>query len=74
MASGVTLKKPAIITDRRQAIREALKLAKRNDVILITGKGTDPYIMGPRGTKTPWSDAEVAREELKALKRSTGSL
>jgi hypothetical protein len=35
--------------------------------VLITGKGTDPFIMGPRGAKTPWSDARVVREELSRL-------
>jgi UDP-N-acetylmuramoyl-L-alanyl-D-glutamate--2,6-diaminopimelate ligase len=57
-----------IIMDRREAIREAFKHAKTGDTVLITGKGTDPYIMGPNGTKTSWSDAKVAREELKKLK------
>lgn len=67
VAEGITSKKPTIIMDRREAIREALKLARTGDVVLITGKGTDPYIMGPRGTKAPWSDAAVAREELEKL-------
>jgi UDP-N-acetylmuramyl tripeptide synthase len=35
--------------------------------VLITGKGTDPYIMEARGKKTPWSDADVVREELQKL-------
>ncbi len=56
-----------IIMDRREAIRAALKEAKAGEVVIITGKGTDPYIMGPRGTKTPWDDATVVREELKAI-------
>jgi len=64
VATGVSSKKPSIIMDRREAIQAALKLARTGDAVLITGKGTDPYIMGPRGTKTPWSDAQVAREEL----------
>lgn len=64
VASGVSSKKPTIIMDRREAIRAALKQARTGDVVLITGKGTDPYIMGPHGTKTPWSDAQIAREEL----------
>jgi len=64
VALGVSSKKPAIIMDRREAIRTAMKSAQKDDVVLITGKGTDPYIMGPRGTKTPWSDADVAREEI----------
>ncbi len=53
--------------DRRAAIAAAFRAAKKNDVVLITGKGTDPYIMGPRGLKTPWSDARVAEEELRKL-------
>jgi len=64
VAGGIASKKPVIIMDRRLAIREAVKRAKPGDFILVTGKGTDPYIMGPNGTKTPWSDAKIAREEL----------
>lgn len=53
-----------IIIDRREAIRKALESAETGDVVIITGKGSDPYIMGPSGTRLPWSDALVAREEL----------
>ncbi|MEI6304467.1 MAG: UDP-N-acetylmuramoyl-L-alanyl-D-glutamate--2,6-diaminopimelate ligase [Candidatus Taylorbacteria bacterium] len=68
VAAGISSQKPTIIMDRREAIREAVKRAKTGDAILITGKGTDPYIMGAKGLKTPWSDAKVAKEELvKAL-------
>lgn len=58
---------PTLILDRRAAIRHALRAARPGDAVLITGKGTDPYIMGARGAKTPWSDATVAREELARL-------
>jgi UDP-N-acetylmuramoyl-L-alanyl-D-glutamate--2,6-diaminopimelate ligase len=64
VAAGITSKKPIIIMDRRLAIREAIKHVKSGDFILITGKGTDPYIMGPKGSKIPWSDARIAKEEL----------
>ena len=64
MEAGIKEKKPAVIMDRREAIRIALGKAQAGDAVLITGKGTDPYIMGARGKKTPWSDAAVAREEL----------
>ncbi len=67
VASGVTHHTPTIILDRREAIRHALSLARTGDTVLITGKGTDPYIMGPHGTKEVWDDATVAREELKNL-------
>jgi UDP-N-acetylmuramoyl-L-alanyl-D-glutamate--2,6-diaminopimelate ligase len=56
-----------IIMDRREAIGKALKSAGAGDVVLISGKGTDPYIMGPNNTKIPWSDADVAREELQKI-------
>lgn len=64
VASGVKNHEPKIILDRREAIKYAISIAQKNDVILITGKGTDPYIMGPNGSKEKWDDAEVAREEL----------
>jgi UDP-N-acetylmuramoyl-L-alanyl-D-glutamate--2,6-diaminopimelate ligase len=60
-------KTPTIIMDRREAIRDALAHANTGDVVLITGKGTDPYIMGPQGHNMPWSDATVAREELEKI-------
>ncbi len=65
--SGLTNHKPLVILDRREAIRQALKIAKPNNVVLITGKGTDPYIMGPNNSKQPWSDAEIVKEELNKL-------
>jgi UDP-N-acetylmuramoyl-L-alanyl-D-glutamate--2,6-diaminopimelate ligase len=68
VAAGITSKKPIIIMDRRLAIREAIKRAKPGDFILITGKGTDPYIMGSKGSKIPWSDARIAKEELEKIK------
>lgn len=66
MAAGMT-KNPDIVLDRRLAIRKAFSLAHTGDVVLITGKGIDP-IYGKGGAKIPWSDAEVAREELKRLR------
>ncbi len=56
-----------IVMDRRAAIATALKKAPDGGYVLISGKGTDPYIMGPRNTKTPWSDATVVQEELAKL-------
>lgn len=67
MAAGMA-RPPHVILDRREAIRTAFELAREGDAVLITGKGTDPFIMGPRGTKTSWSDAAVAREELSRMR------
>lgn len=73
VAEGILHHKPAIIMDRRVAIREAVSRARGGDVVLITGKGTDPYIMGPNGSKVPWSDARIAAEEIReAIKARDG--
>ncbi len=68
---GGMKRKPEIIMDRRQAIARAFSLAKPGDAVLITGKGTDPNIAGPNGTKEPWSDARVAREEIEKLRSAS---
>ncbi|MBI5405643.1 UDP-N-acetylmuramyl-tripeptide synthetase [Candidatus Kaiserbacteria bacterium] len=66
MAAGMK-RAPLIIMDRREAIRAALAAARPGDAVLISGKGTDPFIMGAKGSKIPWSDAAVVREELERL-------
>lgn len=67
MLPGFEKHTPTIIMDRRAAIHEALSRAKAGDVVLITGKGTDPYIMLENNKKLPWSDYEVAKEELEKV-------
>lgn len=79
MEKGMKIHKPRIILDRREAIAHALSLAQElgdiSPAVLITGKGTDPFIMGPEGTKLPWDDHEVAEEELAKLlsQKKTGT-
>lgn len=67
MAKAIPQASPRIIMDRREAIAHAVASAKTGDAVLITGKGTDPYIMGANNSKIPWSDAVVAKEELEKL-------
>ncbi len=67
MTKGIINKPYEIIMDRREAIAKAISKAKSGDAILITGKGTDPYIMRANGEKEPWSDSGVAREELEKI-------
>lgn len=67
IAAGMPRGSYEISRDRRVAIRKALQHASLRDTVIITGKGTDPFIMGPRGTKIPWDDADVAREEMRLL-------
>lgn len=74
MKVGIKNKPLKVILDRREAIAFAISTAKtkaaegdRKVAVLITGKGTDPYIMEAGGKKTPWDDASVVREELSKL-------
>ncbi len=54
------------IEDRREAIAKALSLAKKGDMVLITGKGSEQsMVVGDK--KIPWDDRDVVREELKKL-------
>jgi len=63
MKAGMTESAPVkIVLDRKKAIEEALAIAPDESYVLISGKGTDPYIMGPNGTKLPWSDAEIVEK------------
>ena len=67
MLPGITSTPYEIIMNRREAIHQAISLAKTGDTVIISGKGTDPYIMEANGKKTPWSDAQVAEEELEKI-------
>lgn len=62
MAKYTDKNKTEIIMDRLMAITAGIKMARPGDIVLITGKGTDPYIMRRNGTKEPWSDAKVTEE------------
>lgn len=55
------------ILDRRKAIQKALKLAKPADLVIITGKGSEPWICIGKGKKIPWDDRTIIREEFRKL-------
>lgn len=52
------------ILDRREALALAMHLARPGDRVIVTGKGCEQAIAGPRGTLTPWDDRIVLRELL----------
>ena len=66
VASGAGEKAKKIL-DRREAIREALKLARPGDIVVTTGKGCEPSICVAGGKKIPWDDRQVVKEEFKKL-------
>lgn len=52
------------ITDRKQAIRTAIKMAAPKDIILIAGKGHENY-QEINGKHFPFDDMKIAKEILK---------
>lgn len=62
VASGSS--KAQIISDRREAINKALSLARPGDVVIITGKGCEPWICLANGRKQAWDDRRIAQEEF----------
>lgn len=52
------------ILDRREAIQKAISLAQPGDVVLITGKGSEPVMAVASGKKIPWDDREEARKAI----------
>jgi UDP-N-acetylmuramoyl-L-alanyl-D-glutamate--2,6-diaminopimelate ligase len=53
------------ILDRGEAIAKALGLANENDLVIITGKGSEQAICVANNKKIPWDDREKVREILK---------
>lgn len=51
------------ITDRKEAIRTACRLAQTGDVVLVAGKGHEKY-QEIKGVKHPFDDKEILKEEF----------
>lgn len=69
MKEGLTpaqLKKCLAITDRREAIRLAIRLAKPGDVILVAGKGHEDY-QEIKGVKYHFDDREEIEKAFEEL-------
>ncbi len=54
------------IADRKEAIKTAVSLANKEDIILIAGKGHEKY-QDINGVKYPFDDKEVLREMFETL-------
>ncbi len=53
------------VLDRRDAIKKAISYAEKNDVVVLTGKGSELWIHVEKGNKIPWSERGVVEETLK---------
>lgn len=56
------------IDERREAIAKAIAMAKPGDVVLITGKGSEPVMAVGGGRKIAWDDREEARRAIRSAK------
>lgn len=68
MRTGLTeteLRRTLCITDRREAIRTAIKMAKPGEVVLVAGKGHEPY-QEIKGVRHHFDDREEVAHELEA--------
>lgn len=54
------------ITDRREAIKTAVALADKEDIVLIAGKGHEKY-QEIKGIKYPFDDKEVLKSMFELL-------
>jgi UDP-N-acetylmuramoyl-L-alanyl-D-glutamate--2,6-diaminopimelate ligase len=61
---GISIHKPYKIIDRKQAIKKALSLAKSGDAVVITGKGSEPWMCVANGKKILWDDREIVKQAL----------
>ena len=52
--------------DRRKAIGMAVSLAKKGDVVIITGKGSE-ITMEVFNKSIPWDEREIIREEIRKI-------
>jgi SHS2 domain-containing protein len=72
--SGITSDKKTvtkIVLDRRRAIRESLEIAKPNDAVIITGKGSELWMCLAKGKKIAWDERKVVLEEFKNMNPHT---
>ncbi len=55
------------VTDRREAIYQALKIAKAGDIIVLAGKGHEDYQVLKNDEKIHFDEREIVAEGLKLL-------
>ncbi|MEK7480604.1 MAG: UDP-N-acetylmuramyl-tripeptide synthetase [Patescibacteria group bacterium] len=59
----------AFILNRAEAIERALRAAQQGDVVMITGKGAEPWMHMEAGRLVKWDDREKVRETLEKIKK-----
>ncbi len=55
----------AFIADRKKAINYAISIAKKNEVVIITGKGSEQAMCIANGEMISWDDRKIAKRAIK---------
>jgi len=55
------------VLDRRAAIVRVLSLAQTGDLVLITGKCSEQFLVLPGNKRIEWDEVSVVTEELAKL-------
>jgi UDP-N-acetylmuramoyl-L-alanyl-D-glutamate--2,6-diaminopimelate ligase len=63
IATGTGSKAEKIL-DRKEAIKKSLELAKTSDTVIITGKGSEPWMCVENGKKISWDDRKTVKTFL----------
>ncbi len=58
--------KYTVIVDRREAIKEAIKMMNNKDIVVLAGKGHEPY-QEINGVKYPFDEREIVKDIIKEL-------
>ena len=65
ITKAVPNKKYKVILDRQAAIAAALKAAQPHDIVVVTGKGSEQFLVLPGNRRIPWDERQVVRDLLK---------
>ncbi|MFH1841175.1 MAG: UDP-N-acetylmuramoyl-L-alanyl-D-glutamate--2,6-diaminopimelate ligase [Candidatus Nealsonbacteria bacterium] len=65
--SGIKEKPVIKILNRREAIKKALSLAEPGEAVVITGKGSEPWMCVAGGKKIPWNERKTVLEEYEKV-------
>ena len=61
-------RKVLMISDRKEAIRTAVMMAKEEDIILVAGKGHEKY-QEVKGVRSPFDDRSILNETIAELEK-----
>jgi UDP-N-acetylmuramoyl-L-alanyl-D-glutamate--2,6-diaminopimelate ligase len=56
-----------VIVDRKEAIRKAIKMMNKRDIVILAGKGHEVY-QEINGVKNPFDEREIVKEILEEKK------